>query len=191
MKFLYFPIKLGTGVLLLALLGGGCRTKVKRLKSPPNYNFSAAAVYKLDLKLQEISGIAWDPKLKQFMAINDEKGSLYYLDKDMMIPPTEYAFAGKGDYEDLAIMNGVPYILRSDGVIMKFIKSDSAKIYGVEAGEINLPGTNDFESMYYDPDRNALIVICKSCSGDDKNSVSAYAFYPRFSRVYKRSNIRY
>ncbi len=178
MNFLNFPVKLVTAVFLLGLTGSACRTKVIKLKSPPNYNFSEAAEYKLDMKLREISGIAWEPKTKTFLAINDEKGTLYYLDKDMMIPPTEYAFAGKGDYEDLAIMNDIPYILRSDGLITKFVKADSAKIYGVEAGEIKLPGTNDFESMYYDPGRNGLVVLCKNCSGDDKNSVSAYAFYP-------------
>lgn len=178
MRFLNFQVKLVSGALLLALLGVACRSEVKELKSPPHYNFSQAAVYKLDLMLQEISGIAWDPKTKRFFAINDERGSLFYLDKDMMIPPVEYPFGDKGDYEDLTLINGIPYILRSDGMITKFIKTDSAKIYGVEAGKIELSGTNDFESMYYDSARNGLVLICKNCADDDKNSVSAYAFYP-------------
>ncbi|MBC7873384.1 MAG: SdiA-regulated domain-containing protein [Ferruginibacter sp.] len=178
MRFLNFPAKLIPGALFLAVLAIACRPKVKTLKSPPHYNFSQAAVYKLDMKLKEISGIAWDPKTKIFFAINDEKGSLFYLDKDMMIPPAEYSFAGSGDYEDLTIMHGIPYILRSDGMITKFIRTDSAKIYGVEAGEIDLEGSNDFESMYFDPGRNALVVICKNCAEDDEKSVSAYAFYP-------------
>ena len=69
----------------------------------------------------------------------------------------------------------MPYILRSDGMITK---CSSGKVYGLEAGKIDLPGTNDFETMYSDPARNALVIICKNCEMDDDKTVSAFAFYP-------------
>jgi len=31
--------------------------------------------------------------------------------------------------------------------------------------------------MYYDPTRNALVLICKNCALDNKSSVSAFAYY--------------
>ncbi|MBK7561703.1 MAG: SdiA-regulated domain-containing protein [Chitinophagaceae bacterium] len=71
----------------------------------------------------------------------------------------------------------MPYILRSDGMITKIIK-DSAGVRGVEAGKIGLSGTNDFEAMYADTARKALIIICKNCKMDAKTAVSAFAFYP-------------
>jgi len=180
MRFLNFPVQFISATLVLVVVCTGCHPKQRVLKSPPHYNFSVVLTYKLDLKLKEISGIAWDPKNNVFLAINDEKGNLFFLDKDIMIPPTEYSFCDdcKGDYEDVAIMNGVPYILRSDGVITRFFKDSSGKAYGVEVGKISLSGTNDFETMYYDPGRKALVVICKSCALDDVKSVSAFAFYP-------------
>lgn len=165
--------------ILIVFLGGGCEQKKKIIKSPPNYKFSEVFTFKLDLKLKEISGLAWDPVDNEFFAHNDESGSLFVLDKEnkAIAPPSPYKFAGKGDYEDVAIYNGVPYVLRSDGMITKIIH-DSAGVRGVEAGKINISGTNDFETMYADTSRKALIIVCKNCAMDSKLEVSAFAFYP-------------
>lgn len=178
MRFLKLIGKTGLYGLLIVFILSSCKRKVQKLLSPPNYNFGSPLTYKLDLKLKEISGIAWDPVKDIFLAINDEKGVLFSLEKDILLQPKEYPFGGSGDYEDITLVNGVPYILRSDGMITRFI-SDSNRIYGVEVGKYNLSGTNDFETMYYDPDRKALIAICKNCALDDgKPVISAFAFYP-------------
>ena len=178
MKFLNFPVKFGAAALLL-LVNVGCRHKTRVLKSPAHYNFSTLVTYKLDLtKLREISGITWDSVNKVFLAISDASGKLYSIDKDARLSTEEPVFGDKGDYEDVAILNGITYILRSDGMITKFIKDSTGKIFSTEAGSINLSGTNDFETMYSDPVRNALVLICKNCKTDDERSVSAFAFYP-------------
>jgi uncharacterized protein YjiK len=178
MRFLNFPVKLALVPLALVIIITGCRSKTKVLKSPPHYNFSNLVTYKLDLKLREISGITWDSVNKVFLTISDASGKLFNLDKDARLSPRELIFGDNGDYEDVAILEGVPYILRSDGMITKFIKDSTGKTYGVEAGKISLSGTNDFETMYCDPSRKALVVICKNCKTDDAKSVSAFAFYP-------------
>jgi hypothetical protein len=165
--------------VLLIVAGPACKQKKKIIKSPPGYNFSLAQKYELDLKLKEISGLAWDSEKDEFLAHYDESGNLFYLDKASLYikPPSPYKFAGKGDYEDVAIYNGDPYVLRSDGMITKIIR-DSSGIRGVEAGKIGISGTNDFEAMYADSARKALIIICKNCEMDSKHEVSAFAFYP-------------
>ena len=165
--------------MLLILVNAGCRHKTRVLKSPAHYNFSNVVTYKLDLtKLREISGITWDSVNKVFLAISDASGKLFSLDKDVRLNTDEPIFGDNGDYEDIAILNGVPYILRSDGMIIKFMKDSTGKTYGVEEGKISLSGTNDFETMYSDPARKALVLICKNCKTDDGKSVSAFAFYP-------------
>jgi hypothetical protein len=63
-------------------------------------------------------------------------------------------------------------------MITKVIRDSTGKLYGLEAGRISLSGTNDFETMYADPARKALVLICKNCKADDEKSVSAFAFYP-------------
>lgn len=178
MKFLNFPVRLIFFGALLAVISSGCHRKTRVLQSPRHYNFSTPFSDKLDLKLKEISGIVWDSKSNAFLSINDEAGKLFYLDKETKLVSAEYSFAGKGDYEDLAIYNGVPYILRSDGMITKFIKDSTGKVFGLEVGTIGLSGTNDFETMYSDPARKALVLICKNCNADDAKTVSAFAFYP-------------
>ncbi len=136
--------------------------------------------YKLDLKIKEISGIVFDNQKEEFITHNDEKGILFFLDKESkeIKPGRDIDFAGKGDYEDVALINGIPYILKSNGMITKIVSDSTGKKYGVEVGEIGLSGTNDFEAMYYDSTRKALVVICKNCEMDTKKTVSAFAFYP-------------
>ncbi len=179
MKFLNFPMRFAGMALLFALINITCRPKTRVLQSPPHYNFSEFLTNKLELeRLREISGIAWDSKNNVFLAISDASDKLFFLEKENKTITAEFKFGDKDDYEDVAILNGNTYILRSDGMITKFIKDSSGKTYGLEAGKINLSGTNDFETMYSDPARNALVLICKNCKSDDAGSVSAFAFYP-------------
>ncbi len=178
MRFLNFSVRFVWVAVLLMVINAGCRHKKRILKSPPHYNFSTPLTDKLDLKLQEISGITWDSKNNVFLAVDDGSDKLFFLDKETKLIIAEYVFGDKGDYEDVAILNGTPYILRSDGMITKFIKDSTGKTFGLEAGTISLTGTNDFETLYSDPARNALVLICKNCEMDDDKSVSAFAFYP-------------
>jgi|GEM_PF-63482 len=179
MGFINFRAKLAVGALVLIVVFAGCRPKVRELKSPPHYDFSKVLTIKLpDPKLLEISGIAWDSKNNVFLAINDESDRLFIIDRESMSVKEELQFGDKGDYEDLAILNGITYILRSDGMITKFVRDSVGKSSGLDIGTINLSGTNDFETLYSDASRNALVVICKNCKTDGENSVSAFAFYP-------------
>lgn len=178
MRLLNFQVRVVFGMLFLVVVSTGCHRKTRVLQSPRHYNFSTPFADKLDLKLKEISGIAWDTKSNAFLSVNDESGKLFFLDKETKLISAEYSFAEKGDYEDVAILNGIPYILRSDGMITKFIKDSTGKVFGLEVGSIGLSGTNDFETMYSDPARKALVLICKNCKSDDAKSVSAFAFYP-------------
>jgi SdiA-regulated len=178
---IFKPTFVSAGIVSLALACFSCKTpKARVIKSPPHYNFSQAQTIKLDLKLKEISGIAWDGDKDEFLAHHDESGKLFILDKSTMIlkSPSPFIFGGKGDYEDIAIYQGVPYILRSDGMITKIVR-DSAGVQGVEMGKLPISGkANDFETLYADTSRKALIMVCKNCDMDSKSQISAFAFYP-------------
>ena len=179
MAFLNLRSKTVTVLFVTVLLLSACKQHRRIIKSPPHYDFSQAQIIKLDLKLKEISGIVWDAEKDEFLAHYDESGSLFLLDKETKAikPPSPFKFGAKGDYEDITLYNGVPYVLRSDGMITKIIR-DSAGVRGVELGKLNISGTNDFETLYTDTARKALIMVCKNCAMDDKTQVSAFAYYP-------------
>ena len=177
MSFLNFRSTFLLPVLLMFLLCTGCKQRQRILISPPHYDFSQFFTDKLDLKLKEISGLAWDPKNNIFYAVNDELGKIYIMEKESKVIINEYVFGNRGDYEDVAVLNEIPYVLRSDGTIFKIV-IDSVKATGIEMGKVPVSGSNDFESMYSDQERNSLVVICKNCSSDNSKSVSAYVYYP-------------
>jgi hypothetical protein len=154
-----------------------CKPKTTVLKSPPGYNFQAVSTYKLDYKIREISGLAWETINDEFVTHNDESGKIFFLDRESKAIKSEHKFAGKGDYEDIAVVKGVPYVLRSDGVITRVTRDNSDTAKGEELGTPVIEGTVDFETMYYDSSRNALVIICKNCKVDDKGTVSAFAYY--------------
>lgn len=158
----------------------GCKApKTKIIQSPPHYDFSKPITNKLDLKLKEISGLVWDTDRDEFLAHADEAGTIYVLNKQNNAIVSSFSFGAKGDFEDVSLYYGVPYVLRSDGMITKIVRDSSGSfIRGVEVGTIDIPGSKDFETMYADTARKALILICKNCGIDDKSKVSAFAFYP-------------
>jgi uncharacterized protein YjiK len=168
------------GSFLLALvLSMGCKPKKYIYKSPPHYDFSKLLPpYKLDIRIKEISGIVWDNHNDEFIAHNDEKGAIYYLDKSTAGIKKEFQFnAGKGDYEDIAMVGASVYVLKSNGTLFKIGTDSSGKQTASELDKLGVPGKVDFEAMYYDADRKALVLICKNCEDDDKKTVSAYAYY--------------
>jgi uncharacterized protein YjiK len=155
----------------------GCKQKKIVLKSPPHYNFAEVFADKLDDRLKEISGLAWDREKNEFLAHYDEAGTLFFLDRDTKGIKRELPFGGKGDYEDVTLVGDQPYVLRSDGVITRVGVSGADSASSEEVGKLGIGGKNDFETMYYDSTRGALILICKNCESDDKQSISAYAYY--------------
>jgi uncharacterized protein YjiK len=160
---------------LTAIMSSCNHTDEKDLSSPPGYDLTKPAVVKLPGYLDEISGIAFYPKDKAVFAIDDEKGWLYkiFLTGNMAIQKWKY---GKGsDFEDLAVVDSVFYVLQSKGNILAvhFLQSDST---AVESYKSELPGKNEFEILYEDKERHKLIMLCKDCEADNKNSLTAYAF---------------
>ena len=84
----------------------------------------------------------------------------------------KWKYAGGADFEDLVLVDSTFYVLQSNGKLLsfRFVRSDSvaAKDYILPA-----PGKNEFEILYLDKKRHQLILLCKDCEADDKNSLSS------------------
>lgn len=165
---------------ILAIFYFSCKPKKFIYKSPPHYNFGQPVEFPLGIPIKEISGIIWDTHQNQFIAHNDEKGQIFFLDRGAgTIMGLPFVFnESKGDYEDIAMIDNDVYVLRSDGALFKIVTDSAGRRYSSDLGKIGLSDKNDFETLYYDPDRKALVMICKNCGSDDKKTVSAFAYYP-------------
>lgn len=110
------------------------------------------------------------------MAVNDEKGWLYKIFTTGNMAIQKWKFAKGSDFEDLVLVDSTFYVLESSGTIasFQFVSHDSVTLQ-----EYSLPptaGKNEFEILYLDKKANRLVMLCKDCEVDDKNSLTSYAF---------------
>ncbi len=162
-------------LLVLFAIVGCSREPDKIEESPKGYNLNQPSVLKLPPALDEISGIVYYPKDKSVLAINDEVGWLFkiYLKEDPDIQKWKYS--NGADFEDLVLVDSVFYVLESNGNIIrfKFIRPDSA---ATQEFVFPAPGKNEFEILYHHPQEKKLILLCKDCEIDNKNSLTAFSF---------------
>lgn len=165
-------------MLILPIVIGffGCSTQAsEHYTSPPGYNLDRPFIIKLPPYLDEISGIAYYPKDKSILAINDEKGWLYKIFTSGGMPIQKWKYTKGSDFEDLVLIDSTFYVLESGGKIasFQFVNKDSVSLTEHTLG---LPGQNEFEIIYYDKKADQVVLLCKDCESDDKNSLTSWAF---------------
>jgi uncharacterized protein YjiK len=138
------------------------------------YDLEHPQIIDLPTALDEISGLYFYAKDTSLFAITDEDGFLYKIFPHHPETILRWRFAGLGDYEDLEMVGGIFYILRSDGSIFAADITDPANVRSTvyptpEKG-------NEFESLYFDSSRNMLMLVCKDCNGDGKKHLSTFGF---------------
>jgi uncharacterized protein YjiK len=148
---------------------------VNDLPSPPEYDLNHPAIIRLPGYLDEISGIAYYPKDKTVFAISDEKGWLYKIFLSGRKKIQKWKYAPGADFEDLVLVDSTFYVLQSNGNLLsyKFFTSDSVT---VKTYNSPIPGKNEFEILYWDREQHQLIMLCKDCEADNKNSLRSWAF---------------
>lgn len=151
------------------------RSDESSFTSPPGYNLNKPVTYKLPSSLDEISGIVYVQKDNSVLSINDERGWLYkiHLKDDLDLQKWQY-FKG-ADFEDLVLIDSTFFVLESNGNIIqfRFISPDSIQM---KEHDFPLEGKNEFEILYHDKQKKQLVLVCKDCEQDDKNSLTAFAF---------------
>src|SRR5690606_19179387 len=104
-------------LLLVALIYSVAEKKVDEIEAAYS-PVSIHKVWKLPRILAEISGLAYLEENK-VVAVQDEQGKLYIYNLSSEKIEKEIGFAGRGDYEEVAIHEDVAYVLLSDGSIIK------------------------------------------------------------------------
>lgn len=135
------------------------------------YDLSSPLVaFTLPSRLNEVSGQSFlsDSVL---VAIEDERGRIYQISATSGEVIGHVTFAGSGDYEDIAVVGSVAYVLRSDGVVFR-VALDSAEPES-ERFETSLSENDDTEGLAFDARSRSLLIAPKERSG---SAVSIYRF---------------
>ena len=124
-----------------------------------SYNFEEPELtMNLPLALLEISGLSYYPETNQLLAVNDERGWIFFLNATTGEAEAKETFSGNGDFEGIEWTEQKISIVKSNGNIYSF---DMEKKKGGKAIKTDLRPSNDIEGLGYDADNNQLLLACK------------------------------
>jgi uncharacterized protein YjiK len=128
-------------------------------------------------ELNEISGIIYSQKEQALYAIEDEDGLLFKISLQGNAKPVSWRFGKEGDYEDLCFHDNRFYVLKSNGKITSF-ELQGNEVKDIQEFKLEEKGNKEFESLYFDPGKNKLIMVCKDCEGEKKSQLSGWSLDP-------------
>lgn len=158
------------------LLVSGCKRKEEL--TPDGYHLNKPEVVQLGKTLNEISGICFNKEEGDLLAISDSKEQVFELDlkKNKLKDYTEKIVDPDSDLEDVVKVNANLYLLKSKGEIVE-VPEKAKDTAGMKTYSLNLGGQNDFETLYYDPTVDALVLLCKNCANEKGTGArTAYRF---------------
>jgi DNA-binding beta-propeller fold protein YncE len=165
-------------VILLPVFLIQCRQPDPEDVMLDNYNLGKPEKFSMPESLLEVSGITFNNgKSDTIYAINDEEGRFFRLGWKVK-KQLNVKFGKKGDYEDVAIVNGKVIILKSNGHLFSFPFAESTEEEVSDVIEYSdLLPKGEYEGIYGDQATGKLYVICKNCKADDpKQTVEGYIF---------------
>ena len=170
------PILAGTLLVCAVTLLSGCNQS--GFKSPEGYNLNKPEKMQLGKVLNEISGITYYEEGNSLLAISDSKEKIFEikLKSKKLKDFTGKIIAPDSDLEDLIKVDTMVYLLSSPGILRAVpLKAKDSSL--VQTYSLDQPGRNDFESLYYDPSVNGIILLCKTCADEKGQQIrTAYRF---------------
>ena len=165
----------------LLLISVGCNETAKKDKHTgwADYDLSSPEKYNMGSNLLEISGIALnEQRADTIYAIEDETGKLYHFAWKDQERKRHTKFGKGGDYEDVAIVRGNVYVLKSNGTLYTFPLKDAIYEEIDSAAEVKgLLPDGEYEGIYGDDRNGKLYVLCKNCTGkEQRETVRGYIF---------------
>lgn len=149
-----------------------CSLKNSRAFIPQitSYDESQEVIKVLPGKLNEVSGINYLPN-GHIAAINDEEGTIFFLDFETEEEiTTTINFGKRADYESLEKIDSLYYIMESNGDLYEVSEKGLLNKYkstGIKKVE--------FEAMYYEEGKRRLVLISKDHKQSDQK-ILAFAF---------------
>lgn len=124
-----------------------------------SYNFEEPVLtMNLPLALLEVSGLSYYPTTNQLLAVNDERGWIFFLNATTGEVEGKETFSGNGDFEGIEWTGQKISIVKSNGNVHFY---DMEKNEAEKAIKTDLRPSNDIEGLGYDADNNQLLLACK------------------------------
>lgn len=133
-------------------------------------------VFKLPGRLEEISGLSMGNNDQSLVAIQDEDGEVFFINKETGEVEKEFEFWKDGDYEGVETVGHTIYVVKSTGTIYKITEKEDDDPEVVKYNTF-LDGGNDVEGLAYDPEANQLLLACKAKAGEDDEFELTKAIY--------------
>jgi hypothetical protein len=155
-----------------------CSCKQKGYGSPEGYNLEKPKVMQLGKVLNEISGLSYDASSGNLLAISDSKEKVFEikLKSNKLKDLTGRVVPSGSDLEDVVKVEDTVYLLASKGIITA-VSPGAQDTSGLHTYNIGLSGQNDFETLYFDPTVDGLVMMCKTCSHEKGHHIrTAYRF---------------
>lgn len=134
--------------------------------------------FKMPKKLKEISGLGISEDGESLVAVQDENGKLFFLNRYNGEVNMEVEFWKDGDYEGVEMVGATAWVVNSAGTLYE-IKNPGAKNQEVEKYNFFLDEDNDVEGLAYDRSNKRLLLACKAKAGHEKaykHKKGIYAF---------------
>ena len=124
-----------------------------------------AETFELTTELQEISGLSFLPGNAKLVAIQDENGEFFIIDKQTGKVEQQFNFHKDGDYEGLEAVGSTIYVTKSKGTIYE-VKNAATEAQEMVKHETEiLSKVNDVEGLCHDKANNRLLMACKGVAG--------------------------
>ncbi|MCB0597607.1 MAG: SdiA-regulated domain-containing protein [Lewinellaceae bacterium] len=124
--------------------------------------------FKMPKKLEEISGLGISENGQALVAIQDEDGKLFFLNRYTGEVFAEIEFWKDGDYEGVEMVGETAYVVKSTGTIYE-VSHPGTPEQKVENYNFFLDADNDVEGLAYDRAHNRLLLACKAKAGKEKD----------------------
>ncbi|HVF82359.1 MAG TPA: SdiA-regulated domain-containing protein [Flavisolibacter sp.] len=161
-------------LVVTSLLLNGCKSRDSQ--TPRDYTMDKPQRMELGKALNEISGIYFKNDDSSLLAVADSKEKIFQINlkTKKLKDYTEKVVASDSDLEDIVKVDTAIFLLSSKGVLFE-VPEKATDTSGVKIYDSGVSGSNDFETLYYDPSANGLIMLCKTC-GREKGTGVRTAF---------------
>lgn len=123
------------------------------------------ATFEMPSSLTEISGLGITSDGKYLLGVQDEKGSVFLIDRKTGKVEKEINFWKDGDYEGIEAVGEMIWVVKSSGTLYQ-VYYDGRENSESEKFNQSLGQKNDVEGLAYQAANNRLLLACKARAGD-------------------------